>query len=187
MSALLDVIDRPGPSDPEHPEGAWEQAMASGVRSWMDAGPEGRQAVRAAIDQDRSWALLSWAELTATLAVRRRDRGLLVLAASGLSLFNPSAIDARDAQVVLQVIARAAELVGTDRASVIREAADASDAEGGRWLLAVLPPPEVGLPSTHEEVGQGDTFAFRRIDTGGDPEADLADWIADDERRHGQR
>jgi hypothetical protein len=92
--------------------------------------------------------------------------------------------DARDAQVALQVVARATELVGSDRATVIRAAAGASDVEGGRWLLDVLSPPEVGLPSTHREVGHGDAFAFQRIGTGTDPQTDLADWIADEEQRH---
>jgi hypothetical protein len=55
-----------------------------------------KRAIREEIGKDRSWAIVSSAETTATLAVRERDRGRLVYGLVGLSLFTHEDFDARD-------------------------------------------------------------------------------------------
>ena len=115
-----------------------------------------------ALSVGRAWVLLGWVEDAATRVVRSRDRELLRTAVSALVVVAAGPLDRRDVWVVAGLLRRAADLAGL------------------RWDHAVdqlpgEPHPVGGVPAdtppTHEEVGAGSTFAFRRRPRSFDPVA----------------
>lgn len=179
MIGLLDLLDAPSPRGLADLGGQWDQALMVGCRHFALLDDAEKGTIRRAIDRDRSWVLISWAEGLASLGVRAGSRDILVFGLIGLSLFDDAAVDTRDAEVVYSLLVRAARKIGENPSSLAQEAARQTDARGAAWLLGHEPDPDVVLPPTHYEDGEGDEFAFRRRAADRDPEVELADFLDD--------
>jgi hypothetical protein len=164
MSELLASLDIPSPLGLDDLGGSWDAAIYEGCRRFAELGDDAKHEIREKIDRDRSWAIVSWAEGMASLAVREQDGNRLVYGLVGLSLFSHTDFDPRDAIVVYPLFVRAAQLIGEDPDEVTRAAAGLSDSAGRGWLLGLLPADRHDGASMHEEVGAGREFAFRRRD-----------------------
>lgn len=175
MTGLPELLDAEAPRDLG---GRWDHALMAGCRQFVLLGEEEKGRVRTAINRDRSWALIGWAEAMATLGVRLGSRDVLEWALVGLSLFDQDAVDSRDAEMVYAVLIRAATRIGEDPAAVVEQAAGQTDGAGRAWLVRRMPT-QSALPATHREEGEGRTFAFRRADTNWGHGAELADFLDD--------
>ena len=180
MIPLLEQLDAPSPHGLNDLGGAWDMAVLDGCRAFARLDEGAKRAIREAMNRDRSWAVVGWAEGMASLAVRQRDRQLLLYGLVGLSLFDRQDFDSRDAALVYPLFVRAAELLGEDADEVTDAAAELTDSIGRAWLLALLPAGEYRVPSTHEEHGSGATFSFRRSGESWDPMTELGDLVESD-------
>lgn len=169
MTGLPELLDTASPCGLEDLGGRWDQALLAGCCQFALLGEADQQCVRRAMNVKRSWALIGWAEGMATLGVRANSRDVLVSGLIGLSLFNQHAVDTRDAEVVYALLARATELIGEDSAEVVGLAAEQTDPLGRAWLLDRIPDGLVGVPPSHHEEGEGDSFAFRRREADSTP------------------
>jgi hypothetical protein len=177
MTALASFLDAESPTRIEDLGGGWDKAILAACQQFtlLDAAERGR--VRSEISRDRGWALIGWAERMASLGVRLRSRDVLILGLVGLSLFDQSEIDTRDAEVVYALFVCAAELIDSDPLMVAKLAAEQTDPPGRVWLLDRMPSRHVGVPPTHYEEGEGATFAFCRRQNDWDPEVELRDFL----------
>lgn len=183
MTLLVEQLDMPSPRGLEDLGGRWDMEVLDGCRQYARLDDAPKLDVRRSMTNERSWAIVGWAEGTASLAVRWKDRELLVLGLVGLSLFG-SDFDDRDAQLVYPLFARAAELVGADIVDVTGTAAEMADSVGRRWLLDRLKALPSRLPGTHRESGSGDKFSFERVGARWDPAAELADFLDEEDNAH---
>ncbi|SDD88300.1 hypothetical protein [Auraticoccus monumenti] len=113
------------------------------------------------LGHDQAWPLLSWAEDAATEVGRRGDEELVVRAVLAFCLLGASPLDRRDVQVVAALLRRACDLAGLDFLSLARTGCEAAGPLGvtcWSWLTHT----STRTPATHEEVGAGWTFTFRR-------------------------
>jgi hypothetical protein len=180
MSKLTAQLDAPSPKGLQELGGAWDAAVFDECRRFTTLDETQKQAVRDQMSRDRSWAIVSWAEGMATLAVREGDRQRILYGLVGLSLFDSDEIDARDVQVVYPLFVRAAERIGEDADELTGAAAHLTDSVGRRWLLALLPARGHRVERSHVERGSGRDFRFERVGTDWDPEAELADFAEGD-------
>lgn len=174
-------LDAPAPRSLDDLGGVWDLAILDECRRFVEADEQWKRAVREPMDRNRSWAIVSWAEGMASLAVREHDRQYLVLGLVGLSLFDHRDFDARDAAVVFPLFVRAAELIGEDADDITGTAAKLTDSIGHSWLLSLSPSPTRRTQATHDEIGSGRSFAFRRRGDEWNPETELADFSDGDE------
>ena len=180
MSQLAARLDSLGPVGLRELGGAWDDEILIEIRRFATLDESNKQAIRSEMNQDRSWAIVSWAEGMATLAVREADPQRLVYGLVGLSLFERNEFDAREAMVVYPLFVRAAELIGEKPDDLALAAAALSDSAGRLWLLERLPSEQHRIASTHSERGVGRDFRFQRLAEDWDPEAELSDY--DDDR-----
>ncbi len=141
-----------------------ERSLAEDEDSWLDL-PDG-----GALTERRAWALLAWAEEAAAQVVREPRGATLEHAAFVLSLLEGSPLDRREAFLVGMLVHRGADLAGLAYAPAVR-AGCARAGTRGRTCLGWLTASRAATPSTHAEVGQGPTFAFRRLPATFDVEA----------------
>lgn len=180
MTGLPSLLDAPSPVGLDKLGGKWDQAILAACEQFTLLDRTAKARVRRAINRDRSWALIGWSEGMASFGVRIRSRDVLVLGLVGLSLFDQSDIDTRDAEIVYELFVRAAELILVDPSLVVKTASGLTDPPGRAWLLDRMPSRGVGVPSTHDEIGEGEDFAFHRREIEFDPEVELRD-ILDEE------
>jgi hypothetical protein len=114
--------------------------------------------------------LLGWAEEATGEAVASSRPVLLETVAFALALLEASPLDRRDVMIVGILLHRAAALTGADFEEHVRRGCARAGALGER-CLEWLPRVTDRLPSTHEEVGHGPTFEFRRTPPSFDPAA----------------
>jgi hypothetical protein len=150
------------------------------IRHFASVDEGAKRAIRDGIGRDRSWVIVGWAEGMASLAVRTGRRDYLCLGLVGLSLFDASEFDARDALIVYPLFVRAAELLGESPDQIAREAAQLTDSMGADWILKLLPSNRHATQATHTEMGQGPDFAFKRRVRARDAESELADFVEGD-------
>lgn len=113
---------------------------------------------------DSSWALLGWAEMTASRAVQTGDSSLLRLGIAAVALVDAcGALDGRDVRVVGGLLRRACDLLGLAVEDEVQTASQLVVVGGRRhhlfeWLAAASPTSN----TLHEEIGEGESFAFER-------------------------
>lgn len=149
VHALLDA--HPGDGVPALGS-AWEAQVERSLRQ----NPSGWRAGELSVG--RAWVLLGWVEDAATRVVRSRDRELLRTAVSALVVVGAGPLDRRDVRVVAALLRRAADLAGLRWDHAAGHLA---------WLAGLAS----ATPPTHEEVGAGSSFAFRRRPPTFDPAA----------------
>lgn len=155
--------------------GDWERAVSAGIAAVIGGGRPTLDETVAHLDRDTGWALLGWAERAASYVVRAPGvGGLLEQAVFAVTLLNNSEIDRKDVSVVASLLRRACVLIGEDPSAVAHRVLERWSGEPSATLLSFVSGPAV-LPSTHEEVGQGDRFEFRRKPSSVDTER-ILDW-----------
>jgi len=170
MTTILQILDRaPSVEDKRwylHVKDSLEQAAGEWVSAVIDVG---------ALSDNRAWALLSWIEEAATEMVRQRSRMTLVTAAFARSLLIRSSLDSRDIALVEALLHRGALLAGLNFMDAVIAGCERAG-ELGQIALTSLGQASSSTPVTHSEVGQGNSFTFRRRPAGFDV-ADLERWL----------
>lgn len=111
-----------------------------------------------------SWALLGWAEMAASRAVRMDDSSLLRLGIAAVALVDEwGAVDGRDARVVGGLLRRVCDLLGLGIGDETQAASRLLVVVGVgnrlfEWLAAASPTSNL----LHEEIGEGASFTFAR-------------------------
>lgn len=100
-------------------------------------------------------------EDAASRGVAERRPDLVETAAFAMSLLEPSPLDRRDVMVVAALVRRGADLAGADFPALVRSGCDRAGVLGDRCLQWPWWVSDV-TPDTHEEVGTGSDFRFRR-------------------------
>jgi hypothetical protein len=106
MTGLPSLLDALSPVGLDKLGGKWDQAILADCEQFTLLDRTAKARVRRAINRDRSWALIGWSEGMASFGVRIRSRDFLVLGLVGLSLFDQSEIDTRDAEIVYELFVR---------------------------------------------------------------------------------
>lgn len=130
------------------------------------------------LSDEHAWSLLSWIEVAASQIVRIRSRPGLVTTAFAMALVLQSALDRRDCAIVASLLRRASELADLNFRASIDEGCDLAG-PAGQEARELLRHASGDLPSTHAEIGAGETFAFSRKEPGFDV-ADLERWLEGD-------
>lgn len=112
----------------------WDAEVEAVVRAIATATPEDRAAVRAALSPPAARVLLAWGERMASLAVRRRDRDLVVLGLTAVAMAGDELVDFRERLIPVPLHRRAAQLIGEKPKRLFDAAAALSDEAGARWL-----------------------------------------------------
>ncbi|WP_432477898.1 hypothetical protein [Nocardioides sp. GXQ0305] len=171
MSApVLQLLDAyPPGGDDERRQWASEvrASLEERPEAWVAAvGPPGSDG----LTERRAWVLLGWAEVTTGDVVATSRPDLIETVALALALLEASPLDRRDVMVVGILLHRAAVLTDADFEQRVRRGCARAGVLGER-CLEWLPGITDRLPNTHEEVGHGPTFAFRRKPPAFDPAA----------------
>jgi hypothetical protein len=170
-SPVLQLLDSYPDAGGEDRRREWasqvRESLEGRPEDWVAAvGPEGPSGLA----EPRAWVLLGWAEVTAGEVVASSRPGLLETVAFALALLEASPLDRRDVMIVGILLHRAATLTGADFDRRVRRGCARAGALGAR-CLEWLPRVTDRLPSTHEEVGRGSAFEFRRKPPSFDPAA----------------
>ena len=163
MTSVLGLLDDPPDGSDADLRRVW---LADVERSLTKHSQEWRAAVSlsedpAQLSKDRAWSLLGWVEDVASLVVDERRPSLVEDAAFAMSLLEASPLDRRDVMLVGALVRRGADLAGLDFRALVTTGCHRAGVLGEQcltWLLTVSDT----TPATHEEVGEGTSFRFRR-------------------------
>ena len=165
---LLDAYPSAGGDDPRR---QWESELRASLEDHPDAwvAAVGTEAPTG-LAEPRAWVLLGWAEVATSDVVASSRPDLLETIAFALALLEASPLDRRDVMIVGILSHRAAVLIGADFERRVRRGCARAGVLGER-CLEWLPLVTDRLPNTHEEVGHGRSFEFRRVPPSFDPAA----------------
>jgi hypothetical protein len=175
---VLELLDEiPAGEEPTRP-GSWfpqiERSLEQSPDEWLSA-----VAAIGELSEEHAWSLLSWIEIAASHIVRTQSRATLVAAAFAMSLVLQSRLDRRDCSVVASLLRRGADLTSLDFAACVNDGCDRAG-KNGREALTLLLNAAAKTPSTHAELGRGETFFFSRLAPDFDVES-LERWLDGDE------
>lgn len=171
MTGVFGVLDQRGRTDDPQATRLWvadvAASLARNADAWLArAGAEGDDGMT----QHEAWALLGWVESAASLVVAERRPELVEAGGFALALVGAAPLDTRDAMVVASLLRRASSLIGADWEPLVTRGARRAGDLGARaltWLRRVSDE----VPSTYTEMGEGASFAFRRVPSFFDPVA----------------
>lgn len=129
------------------------------------ADPEALDHVVEYMTKDDAWALYGWAVGACAWAVRSSSEHVLRSAVQALTLLD-SNLDRRDLLVVATLARRAGSGLGATFDELTLSDLGADEQSPAPWLLMA----SEDLPVTRTEVGDGSSFAFRRVPSTFDPE-----------------
>ncbi len=170
---VLQLLDAYPDGGPEAARRRWadevRESLEERPETWVSAVSEAGSG-SPALSKPRAWVLLGWAEEAVSEAVAAARPRLLETIALALALEEAGPLDPRDVMIVGILLHRAAVLLDTDFHRHVRRGCERAGDLGPpcrAWLARI----SERLPNTHEEVGTGSSFAFRRKPPSFDPAA----------------
>jgi hypothetical protein len=173
VSGVFELLSQPTDERDHDVPTRWVRSIADS----MSREPDRWTAAVDELDDGRSWRLLGFVELAASLVGREGSLRLAEQAAFALALLQGGPLDRRDVIVVADLLPRACDRAGLDFAAAVRAGCARAGERGEscrEWLLQR----PVGA-SLYDEVGEGRTFRYRRVPAGFD-----ADDLLDRLKRH---